>query len=118
MLPFPSGTLTAELVLLLFLTLLEFTRIFTGWKANLTENIGGMGICIALFVPGILGVLYFLIWQVINKFCHKMKYKAHLHFQAYILRLELVLCSVQLTVQGLQLIFSLICMISFYGGTF
>ena len=39
-------------------------------------------------------------------------------FQAYILRLELIMCAVQLTVQGLQLIFSLICLISFYGGTF
>lgn len=64
MLPFPSGTLTAELFLLAFLVLLEFTRIFTGWKANLTESVGGMGICVALYVPGILGVLYFLIWQV------------------------------------------------------
>ena len=63
-LPFPSGTLFAELVLLIFLVLLETTRIFTGWKANLTENVGGMGLCVALFVPGILGVLYFLIWQV------------------------------------------------------
>lgn len=63
-LPFPSGTLTAELFLLAFLVLLEFTRIFTGWKANLTESVGGMGICVALYVPGILGVLYFLIWQV------------------------------------------------------
>ena len=65
-LPFPSGTLFAELVLLLFLVLLESVRIFTGWKANLTENVGGMGLCVALFVPGILGVLYFLVWQVRN----------------------------------------------------
>ena len=57
----------AELLLLVFLALIEATRIFTGWKANLTENVGGMGLCVALFVPGILGVLYFLIWQVILK---------------------------------------------------
>ena len=56
----------AELLLLVFLALIEATRIFTGWKANLTENVGGMGLCVALFVPGILGVLYFLIWQVIQ----------------------------------------------------
>ena len=63
-LPFPHGTLAAELILLTFLTLLESIRLFTGWKANLTENVGGMSLCVALYVPGILGVLYFLIWQV------------------------------------------------------
>ena len=63
-LPFPHGTLAAEVILLTFLTLLESIRLFTGWKANLTENVGGMSLCVALYVPGILGVLYFLIWQV------------------------------------------------------
>merc|ERR1712062_902862 len=82
-LPFPHGTLASELILLTFLTLLESIRLF-----------------VALYVPGILGVLYFLIWQ------------------AYILRIELILCGIQLTMQGLELIFSLICLISFYGGTF
>ena len=99
-LPFPNGTLASELVILSFLALLEVTRIFTGWKANLTENVGGMGLCVGLYVPGILGVLYFLVWQ------------------AYVLRIELIMCAMQLTVQSLQLVFSLICLISFYGGTF
>ena len=63
-LPFPHGTLASELILLTFLTLLESIRLFAGWKANLTENVGGMSLCVALYVPGILGVLYFLIWQV------------------------------------------------------
>ena len=63
-LPFPNGTLVSELVILSFLTMLEITRIFTGWKANLTENVGGMSLCVGLYIPGILGVLYFLVWQV------------------------------------------------------
>ena len=45
-------------------------------------------------------------------------YLCTIFLKAYILRLEMVLCSVQLGIQGLQLIFSLICLISFYGGTF
>lgn len=64
MLPFPGGNLASELILLLFLVILESIRIFAGWKANLTENVGGMGLSVILFIPGILGVLYFLIWQV------------------------------------------------------
>ena len=66
----------AELLLLVFLALIEATRIFTGWKANLTENVGGMGLCVALFVPGILGVLYFLIWQVIQYYLKWMVHKS------------------------------------------
>ena len=63
-LPFPVGTLVAEIILLLFLILVESIRLFAGWKSNLTENAGGMSISVMLFIPGILGVLYFLIWQV------------------------------------------------------
>lgn len=63
MLPFPNGTFAAELILLSFLALLESIRLFSGWKANLTENVAGMGLSVTLFIPGILGVLYFLIWQ-------------------------------------------------------
>jgi hypothetical protein len=36
-------------------------------------------------------------------------------FQTYILRLEVVLCGVQLAIQGLEFVFSFICLISFYG---
>ena len=63
-LPFPVGTLVAEIILLLFLIFVESIRLFAGWKSNLTENAGGMSISVMLFIPGILGVLYFLIWQV------------------------------------------------------
>jgi hypothetical protein len=46
-------------------------------------------------------------------YCVK-KYLATL-FQTYILRLEVVLCGVQLAIQGLEFVFSFICLISFYG---
>ena len=104
-------------MILTFLTLIEITRIFTGWKANLTENVGGMGLCVGLYIPGILGVLYFLVWQVWKVNIYNFK-SYQLSLQAYILRIELILCGIQLTIQGLQMIFSLICLISFYGGTF
>ena len=57
-----------------------------------------MAISLAMFVPAVLGVLYIMIWQT------------------YILRIEVVLSCVQLSMQGLQLIFAVICTISFYGG--
>ena len=55
-----------------------------------------MAISLAMFVPAVLGVLYIMIWQT------------------YILRIEVVLSCVQLSMQGLQLIFAVICTISFW----
>ena len=77
-LPFPVGTLVAEFILLVFLILVESIRLFAGWKSNLTENAGGMSISVMLFIPGILGVLYFLIWQVCF-FILKQVATNHLH---------------------------------------
>ena len=68
------------------------------FAGNLTENTTSMAISLAMFVPAVLGVLYIMIWQT------------------YILRIEVVLSCVQLSMQGLQLIFAVICTISFYGG--
>jgi hypothetical protein len=41
---------------------IETIRIFFGWKANLTESLTEMALSIGLFVLGVLGVLYLLIW--------------------------------------------------------
>nr|XP_040583514.1 transmembrane protein 216-like [Lepeophtheirus salmonis] len=79
--------------------LLETLRIFTGWKGNLVQNVYLIGISIVLIVPGILGVLYIMLWQI------------------YVVKLEVILCSVQLTLQGIQLIFAIISSISIYSSS-
>jgi len=99
-LPYPSAYFALEFSILVFLALVEALRIVNGWKANLTEDTTFMAISILLFIPGMLGIIYFLLWQT------------------YVLRIEMIFCGVQLTIQGLQLLFSMICIISFYGGTF
>jgi transmembrane protein 216 len=100
-LPYPTGTVISEFLLLLFLCCIEFVRICMGRKGNLTERVLPVLVSIGLTIPSILGVVYFLIWQT------------------YVLRLEVVLCSIQLTLQGLELTFALLCVISFYkSGTY
>jgi hypothetical protein len=56
--------LATDLVLLGLLVVMETLRIFFGWKSNLTESLPEMALSIGLFVLGVLGVLYLLIWQV------------------------------------------------------
>ena len=66
-LPYPGGNLATDLVLLALLIVMETLRIFFGWKSNLTESMAEMLLSIGLFVLGVLGVVYILIWQVIRK---------------------------------------------------
>jgi transmembrane protein 216 len=100
-LPYPTRNVISEFLLLLFLCCIEFVRIFMGRKGNLTERGLPVLVSIGLTLPSILGAVYFLIWQT------------------YVLRLEVVLCAIQLTLQGLELIFALLCLASFYrAGTY
>ena len=65
-LPYPGANLAIDLVLLGLLVVIETVRIFFGWKANLTESLAEMALSIGLFVLGVLGVVYVLIWQVVT----------------------------------------------------
>lgn len=121
-LPYPPRILVGELVLLAFLAIVEALRIYNGWRANLTENTKVMAMSVVLLIPGVLGIIYFLIWQVITFSYRKAPVESTTTvgflFQTYILRIEMILCCVQLTIQGLEFIFAMICIISFYGGSF
>ncbi|KAJ9601155.1 hypothetical protein L9F63_000675 [Diploptera punctata] len=100
-LPYPTGTIISEFILLIFLSCIEALRIFLGRKGNLTERSFCVLVSIVLTIPSIFGVLYFLIWQT------------------YVLRLEVILCAIQLTFQGLELVFALLCLVTFYkSGTY
>jgi len=95
-LPYPTVTVISEFLLLFFLCCTECLRIFLGRKGNLTERSFVVLVSIGLTIPSMCGVLYFLLWQT------------------YVLRLEVVLCAIQLTLQGLQVITALLCLAKFY----
>lgn len=97
-LPYKSLTLFSEFLLLGGMVVIESCRILSAWKGNLTENVSSIAISLVLFVPAVLICLYVLV------------------FQSYVLRLEVILSSIYLTIQGLQLIFSLVCVATFYRG--
>ena len=43
--------------------IIETCRIFSGWKGNLTENKGSIGISLVLIVPAVLSSVYILAFQ-------------------------------------------------------
>ena len=49
---------------LTLLLLCESLRLFFGWKGNLTARSAPLAAAVAMLVPGVLGVLFFLLWQV------------------------------------------------------
>ncbi|CAE1169523.1 TMEM216 [Acanthosepion pharaonis] len=98
-LPFAPQILPIEIVLIFILLLLEFFRIFFGKKGNLTERISSMSASIFLSIPSLIGVLYIAFWQT------------------YVLRIELILASIQTTFISLELIFAILSVITFARAT-
>lgn len=96
-LPTPSASKTlTEFALLLFLIATEGGRIYLGRKGNLTERGTPILIGIALTVPSSLATLYFLLWQ------------------NYVLKLELILCSIQLVLLASEVVLAIMCLIAIY----
>lgn len=96
-LPSPGANTTLiEFGLLLFLIVTEGGRIYLGRKGNMTERGLPILIGILLTVPSTLGTLYFLLWQY------------------YVLRLEVILCSIQLALLASELVISVMCLIAIY----
>lgn len=94
--PFDHGILLTEISIYLFLVLLEYMRIFFGRKGNLTRRENSIVVSIIMTLPSALGVLYVLLWQ------------------SYVLRLEVILCSIQLLFQFLEFVCSILCFTSFF----
>ena len=91
----------------------EAVRIFFSWKGNLTESASSVIAALVLCVPGVFGVIYFLVWQVIDISDHVTYLNNRDNLQTYVLRIEVILCALALTMQSLHLIFSLIAIITF-----
>ncbi|XP_018914329.1 transmembrane protein 216-like [Bemisia tabaci] len=95
-LPYSTGTIFMEFFLLLFLSCVEGLRLFFAHKGNLTEKCSTLFFSVILLVPSTFGVLYFLYWQT------------------YILRLEVMLCYIQLCLLAVEFILSLVSLSSFF----
>ncbi|XP_029670858.1 transmembrane protein 216-like [Formica exsecta] len=93
--PGTSKTVT-EFALLLFLMATEGGRIYLGRKGNLTERGIPILIGIVLTIPSILATLYFLLWQ------------------SRVLRLEVILCSIQLVLLISEVVIAVMCLIAIY----
>ena len=85
-LPYPNqdGTQALEIILLLMFATIESVRLFFGYKGNLAERKLAVVLSIFLTIPVLLLNLYLMLWQT------------------YVLRLELILCSVLLVFFGLE----------------
>lgn len=96
-LPSPGTTKTVtEFALLFFLMATEGGRIYLGRKGNLTERGIPILIGIVLTIPSILATLYFLLWQ------------------SRVLRLEVILCSIQLVLLISEVVIAVMCLIAIY----
>ncbi|KAK8737775.1 hypothetical protein OTU49_004234 [Cherax quadricarinatus] len=93
-LPYPPGNIVAEVFLLIFFGATESVRIFMGKKGNLTERIISLVMSIIFTAPSVLAMLYLLLWQT------------------YVLRLEVVLVSVAIVFEGIELLFALLAVVT------
>ncbi|XP_050464145.1 transmembrane protein 216-like [Cataglyphis hispanica] len=93
--PGTSKTLT-EFALLFFLMATESGRIYLGRKGNLTERGIPIFIGIVLTVPSMLATLYFLLWQ------------------SRVLKLEMILCSIQLVLLTSEMVIAIMCLIAIF----
>ncbi|XP_020293596.1 transmembrane protein 216-like [Pseudomyrmex gracilis] len=96
-LPSPgTNTMLTEFALLLFLMVTETGRIYLGRRGNLTERGLPIVLGIVLTIPSSLATLYFLLWQT------------------HVLRLEMILCSIQLVLLASEVVIAILCLVSIY----
>ncbi|XP_071827942.1 transmembrane protein 216-like [Apostichopus japonicus] len=94
-LPYPSQNIIGEVILLFMLAIIEGVRLFFGTKGNLTEKVVHLAVSVALLLPVSFGTLFVLLWQT------------------YVLRAEIILCSILLIFFFLEVIFEIVTLITF-----
>lgn len=95
-LPFQNNNIVIEILIIMFLVSIELVRIHLGRKGNLTETLLPLIVSVILTGPSVLAVWYLLRWQT------------------YILWLELILCYIQLFMQGVEFILAVVSVGTFY----
>ncbi|XP_046742423.1 transmembrane protein 216-like [Diprion similis] len=84
------------LAILLFLIITETGRIYLGRKGNFTEQGPPLMLGILLTIPSALATIYFLYWQM------------------SVLRLERILCCIQLFLHATESVISIMCLVAIY----
>lgn len=98
-LPIQSNNIIIEVLIHLFLVCIELVRIQLGRKGNLTETLLPLIVSTILTGPSVAGIWYLLRWQ------------------SYVLWLELIMCYIQLSMQGVEFVLALVSICTFYKYT-
>uniref|UniRef100_H2Z014 Transmembrane protein 216 n=1 Tax=Ciona savignyi TaxID=51511 RepID=H2Z014_CIOSA len=94
-LPYPSNNIALDVVLVFLLAFIELMRIFMGSKGNLTEHVVASAISLGFLIPSVVLTLYFLLWQT------------------FVLRVDVVLCGVMLSLHAVEFLFLCIALCTF-----
>lgn len=94
-LPYPPGNIASEALLLALYIIIEWGRISSGERGNLTERPLFVLVSLGLSGPACTVLVYWLIWQT------------------YVLRVEGVLAAVALTMQAAQALLALLLLLAF-----
>lgn len=94
-LPYPTGYAVCDVMIFVLAALLELLRLDLGRKGNLTEHQLSVVACLLLTIPCTLSAVYILLWQT------------------YVLRIEIILSSIQFVFHGLEIIYCIVLAIGF-----
>nr|XP_033784587.1 transmembrane protein 216 isoform X3 [Geotrypetes seraphini] len=94
-LPYPTANLTLDIVMLFLYLGIEVIRIFYGSKGNLLQRKMPLAISLGLMIPAAVMAVYYLL------------------LQTYVLRLEAIVNIILLVFYALELLLSIVALISF-----
>ncbi|XKL64216.1 hypothetical protein PGB90_004302 [Kerria lacca] len=89
-LPYSTDAILVDIFVFKFFCTIQFCRIHTGRKGNLTGKNTFIIVSLLLIIPSLIGILYITLIQL------------------KILRLEMILCYVEIMLQFLEFIFGLL----------
>ncbi|KAF2358054.1 hypothetical protein FHG87_011191, partial [Trinorchestia longiramus] len=92
-LPYPSGNIVSEVFLLVFYVIIEYGRIMSGERGNLTEKSLFVVVSLILSVPACTVLVYMFMWQT------------------YVLRVEVVVVGAAMALQALQVALALVVLL-------
>ncbi|XP_059202866.1 transmembrane protein 216 isoform X2 [Centropristis striata] len=95
LLPYPRDNLVLDVALLVLFLGLETLRIFYGWKGNLCERSLATSVALFTLLPCAALAVYYLL------------------LQTFVLRLEVILCSVLLCFYALEFLLGLVSVSAF-----
>lgn len=89
------GILASDVCIFLLYSICELSRSFLTKKGNLAERIGTIVTALVMLIAPCLALVFMMLWQT------------------YVLRIEFLLCSVQQAIYAIQLLFSIVAIVSF-----